>query len=66
MESIPQDYVKSYMWYWLACTDTDLECDTIPLFSGPESLSKKMTESEIAKAKDMANKWLRQYKQNMK
>mgnify|MGYP001819462967 FL=1 len=66
VESIPQDYVKSYMWYWLACTDTDLECDTIPLFSGPESLSKKMTESEIAKAKDMANKWLRQYKQNMK
>jgi TPR repeat protein len=58
-DDIPQDYVQAYMWYWLACTDTDLECDTIPLFSGPESLGKKMTESEISRAKNLANKWLR-------
>jgi TPR repeat protein len=64
MKHIAQDYIQAYMWYWLACTKSELPCGTIPLFSSPESIGKKMSESEINQAVMLAKEWLNKHSNN--
>lgn len=57
-DDITQNYITAYMWYWLACTYNENVCDVVPRFSGPNSLAKLMSQSDIEEAKRLARDWI--------
>ncbi|HHT9952118.1 TPA: tetratricopeptide repeat protein [Legionella pneumophila] len=57
-QSVPQNYILSYMWYFIAGTNGDKDA-----MKDRNKIAKNMTKSQIEKAQLMAQEWLKKHRQ---
>ena len=56
-QGVPQDLIQSYKWFALASSSGDAKAERVL-----SAIATKMTPEEIAKARELAQEWIIQYK----